>query len=98
MLPVDGGMWAAAGRLNARALEVAQHLIIAGALAEHVESMEADLVKAVGVLRGLNLIGAKHLGDVAACDWLPQPATAELFGLGVAADDFYEPGCTWRRW
>jgi len=83
MLPDDGGIWAAAVRLNARAVEVMQHRIVQAALEQHVRAVELDLVKAVSEYRELNQRGAKHLGaDVE--DWIPSPETAALFGLGVA--------------
>jgi hypothetical protein len=78
----DGGFLAAAVRLNARAMESVQHRILAGAMEQHVKSIESDLVKAVEKYRALIQLGVKHFGEAAADDWLPAPETAALFGVG----------------
>lgn len=79
-LPDDGGFLAAAVRLNAHVAAV-QHRILAGAMEQHVKSIESDLVKAVAKYRKLNELGVRSFGEAAADDWLPDPATAALFGV-----------------
>lgn len=82
-LPGDGGIWAAAVRFNVRALEVVQHRILQEATAEHVKSIESDLVKAVEKFRKINQLGVRHFGEDVE-DWQPAPSTSELFCIGVA--------------
>jgi len=80
-LPDDLGVFAAATRMNTRALDMTAHRIVADALEEHVRAAERQLIEAVATLREASRIGVKHLGEVAFADWIPSGQCAELFGV-----------------
>ncbi|SOE59149.1 hypothetical protein SAMN05414139_01482 [Burkholderia sp. D7] len=83
-LPDEGGFFAAAERLCARALHVVSHRIVMDAMEAHVKAAELALREAVAAFRALNRIGVAQLGEAVADDYLPAPETAALFGVGVA--------------